>query len=193
MATNKERRDATRTNIILAARECFTRSGYEETHTDSILERAGISRGAMYHHFSSKREVFEAVYVSVVQETIAYSMKAGKDSESPLEELISACHAWLRLVRKPAIASILIEQGPQVLGWKRAREIESQSSLAPMRQALENACAAGELELPSVEIAALLINALLAEAALISLYRKPRASVSVQEASVRQFIEGLKS
>ena len=193
MATNRERREATRSNIISAARECFTKDGYEDTHTDNILERAGVSRGAMYHHFPSKRDVFEAVYSTLVEESIAHAVQVGADSDSPLQELITSCHAWLRFVRKPDVATILIEQGPQVLGWKRARDIEAKSSLAPMQTAIERACAAGELEVPSVAVTALLINALLAELALISVYRKPKVSVAAQEASIRQFIEGLKS
>lgn len=192
MATNRERREATRSNIIAAARECFTTDGYEGTHTDNILERAGVSRGAMYHHFPSKRDVFEAVYVTLVEESIAHAVQAGTDNLSPLEELIRSCHAWLRLVRKPDVATILIEQGPQVLGWKKARDLEAKASLAPMQNAIARACDAGELEVPSVEVTALLINALLAELALISVYRRPKISVAMQEASIRRFIEGLK-
>ncbi len=192
MATNEERRATTRASIISAARECFIRDGYDNTHTDSILERAGVSRGAMYHHYSSKRDVFEAVYVSVVEETIEHALRARTDLDSPLEELLAACGAWLSYVRKPEVARILLEQGPQVLGWKRARDIEAESSLTPMRSSLERACAAGEIEVPSVEVAALLINALLAEAALVSAYGKPRASSAVVEASIRKFVEGLR-
>ncbi|MEM6583418.1 MAG: TetR/AcrR family transcriptional regulator, partial [Pseudomonadota bacterium] len=109
MATNKERRESTRANILAAARECFTVDGYENTHTSSILERAQISRGAMYHHFSGKRDVFEAVYVSMVEESIEHALGATRGSGSPLEDLISACIAWLNWVRNPAVAAILIE------------------------------------------------------------------------------------
>ncbi|MFK8049600.1 MAG: TetR/AcrR family transcriptional regulator [Halioglobus sp.] len=192
MATNEERREATRSSIISAARECFIRDGYENTHTDTILERAGFSRGALYHHFSSKRDVFEAVYVSLVEETIAHALRTRIDSDSPLEELLAACSAWLGFVRKPEVARILLDQGPQVLGWKRARDIEAESSLTPMRSSLERACAAGEIEVSSIEVTALLINALLAEAALISAYGKPRVSSAVLEASIRKFVEGLR-
>ena len=192
MATNEERREATRSSIVSAARECFIRDGYENSHTDTILERAGVSRGALYHYFSSKRDVFEAVYVSLVEETIARALRTRIDSDSPLEELLAACSAWLSFVRKPEVARILLDQGPQVLGWKRARDIEAESSLAPMRSSLEKAYAAGEIEVPSVEVTALLINALLAEAALMSAYGKPRTSIAVLEASIRKFVEGLR-
>ncbi len=192
MATNEERREATRSSIVSAARECFIRDGYENTHTDTILERAGVSRGALYHHFSSKRDVFEAVYVLLVEETIAHALRTRIDSDSPLEELLAACGAWLSFVRKPDVARILLDQGPQVLGWQRARDIEAESSLAPMRSSLERAHTAGEIEVSSVEVTALLINALLAEAALVSAYGKPRVSIAVLEESIRKFIEGLR-
>ena len=110
-----------------------------------------------------------------------------------MEDLVAACLAWLKWVRKPRVSSILIEQGPQVLGFKRARDIEAQWSLRAVRRSLERACAAGEIEVTSVEVTALLINAMLAEAALISAYRKPRVSIAAQEASVRQFLEGLRA
>ena len=192
MATNEERREATRSSIVSAARECFVRDGYENTHTDTILERAGVSRGALYHHFSSKRDGFEAVYAAVVEETIAHALRTPIDSDSPLDELLAACSTWLRFVRKPEVARVLLDLGPQVLGWKRARDIEAESSLAPMRRGLERANAAGEIEVPSLEVTALLLNALLAEAALISAHGKPRASLAVLEASIRKFVEGLR-
>ncbi|MEM1435644.1 MAG: TetR/AcrR family transcriptional regulator [Pseudomonadota bacterium] len=192
MATNEERREATRSNIISAARECFVSDGYENTRTETILDLAGVSRGAMYHHFSSKRDVFEAVYIALVEETIAHALRTGAAGDSPLEELLAACSAWLSFVRKPEVAKILLDQGPKVLGWKKARDIEAESSLAPMRSSLERAYKAGEIDVPSVAVAASLINALLAEAALISAYGKPRVSIAVLESSIRQFIDGLR-
>ena len=192
MATNQQRREATRANILAAARECFVREGYENTHTDAILERAGVSRGALYHHFPSKRDVFEAVYIAVVDETIAHALSARLDTASPLDELLAACHAWLSFVRKPEVAKVLLDLGPQVLGWKRARDIEAESSLAPMRSSLKRANAAGEIQVGSVEVTALLLNALLAEAALISAHGKPRASLALLESSIQQFVDGLR-
>ncbi len=193
MATNKERREATLSSIIAAARECFIRDGYENTHTDAILERAGVSRGALYHYFSSKRDVFEAVYVSLVEETIAHARRSPVGSDSPLEELVTSCIAWVNYVRKPGVAKILLDQGPQVLGWKKARDIEAKYSLTPMRKSLAKAHKAGEIKVSSVEISALMINALLAEVALISAHGKPRSSPAELEISIREFVEGLRS
>ncbi|MEM8547691.1 MAG: helix-turn-helix domain-containing protein [Pseudomonadota bacterium] len=192
MATNEERRTATRAAILAAARESFVREGYDRTHTSTILERASISRGALYHHFPSKEAVFEAVYIAVVEETVGEAGRHNAHNDSPLEALLAACLAWLKLVSKTNIAEILLIQGPQVLGWKRARDIEAVSSLPPMQQLLQQAHDLGEIDTPSVRVTALLINALLAETALIAAFGKPRASSAVLEAQVRQFIDGLR-
>lgn len=193
MTTQAERRAATRTRLIAAAREHFARDGYHATHTNSILEQAGVSRGALYHHFPSKQDLFEAVFVDISNETIQQAGRHGMGDESPLENLISACLAWLRAVCQAEVATILLDQGPQVLGWKRARDLEATTSLALMKRALKLAIDAGEIEVPCVELAARLINALLAEAALAALHGEPETSSATQEAAIRQWIEGLRT
>ncbi len=193
MATQAERRAATRAKLISAARELFARDGYAETHTNDILEYTGLSRGALYHHFANKQELFEAVFVAITDEVIDYAVKHGKRTGSSLESLISACIAWLRAVRKPEAAAILLNQAPQVLGWKRARDLEANSSLLLMTKSLDHAIATGEVQVPSVELAARIINAMLAEAALAVLHGDPATSVAKQEAAIRQFLEGLRS
>lgn len=174
------------------ARECFTRNGYENTSTQEVLERSSLSRGALYHHFKSKQDLFEAVFIAISDEAIEYAVKHGARGKSPLEDLTNACLAWLRAAQRPEVAAILLDQGPMVLGWKRARDLEAESSLALMRQSLERAVAAGELEVHSIPFTARLLNAIVAEAALSSLHDKPRITRATQQATIRQFIEGLR-
>ena len=190
MATQAERRAETRGRILAAATSRFAAAGYEATSTEAILADAGVSRGALYHHFGSKQELFEAVFVSVSDETIARALDAAGAEASPLEELIRGCLGWIRAVRRPPAAAIVLTEGPRVLGWKRARDLEARTSLGLMVRSLERAIAAGEVRVPSVTLAARYINAALAEAALASLHgeRTPLAEV---EASLRQLIGGL--
>ncbi len=192
MATQQERRELTRAKLVDAARVHFVRDGYDNTHTNDILARAGLSRGALYHHFGSKQELFEAVFVAASDDAITRAVRRGGRRSSPLEELTLACLAWLKTVRHPQFASILLDQGPQVLGWKRARDLEARSSLGIMLRGLERAMDAGEVQVPSLELSARLINAMLAETALAALHREPATSVAKQEATVRQFIEALR-
>lgn len=191
MATQAERRAATRRRLIDAARQCFASDGYDQTSTEQIRERAGVSRGAMYHHFGSKREIFEAVFQEVSDETIRAAIREGGAGESRLDDLTRACLAWLREVRRPQAAAILLDQGPQVLGWQRARDLEAETSLGLMEAALEQASLTGEIEVVSVPLTARLLNAVLAEAALVAVNESLVSAAVDLERSIRQFIEGL--
>lgn len=146
----------------------------------------------MYHHFASKRELFEAVFREVSDQTIRRAVRrTGNGGGSPLAELTNACLAWLREVQDPSVAFILLDQGPHVLGWKRARDLEAETSLGLMAGALESAVAAGEVDVVSVRVTAQLLNALLTEAALVALDDAPEPSPAELEVSIRQFIAGL--
>lgn len=191
MATQAERRAATRGRIVSAARERFASHGFEATSTSEILADAGVSRGALYHHFETKREVFEAVFLEVSEGAIERAARSVGRGESPLEDLVSASFAWLKEVRKPEVGKILLDQGPQVLGWKRARDLEARTSLHLVKQSLERAADAGEIAVPSIDLAAKLVNALLAEAALARMYDE-RTRVGQVEETLRRFLSGLR-
>jgi AcrR family transcriptional regulator len=191
MATQSERRAATRAALIDAAQKLFAKQGYEATSTDQILAGAGVSRGAMYYHFATKQDVFEAVFVAASDGAIYRSGRASKVTSSPLESLTNACLTWLKEVRKPEVAAILIDQGPQVLGWKRARDLEAETSLGLMTSGLSAAADAGEIEVPSVDLAARFLNAALAEAALVTLHGERRVTQAELETSIRRVIAGM--
>ena len=191
MATQEQRRESTRARLLQAATALFARNGYEATSTEAVLEAAGVSRGALYHHFETKQELFAAVFESVSRSAVERSAARVRPGQSPLEALIEGCLAWLREARKPQVAAILLDQGPPVLGWQRAREIEYRFSLGVMRASVQNAVDAGELEVASVELTSSLINAALAEAALAALHSHGRISAKTVERSIRQLIEGL--
>lgn len=150
-----------------------------------------MSRGAMYHHFPSKRDLFEAVFEEVSTTAIRRALHAGTSGQSPLTDLTHTCLAWLREVQDPQTAAILLDLGPHVLGWKRARGLEAETSLGLMEAALERASEAGEIQVASVPVTAQLLNAILTEAALVAAHSSPSASSSGLEAAVRQFIAGL--
>lgn len=174
---------------MAAARELFSAKGFDATTTADILTAAGVSRGAMYHHFETKADVFEAVFTDVSDEAIRRASHAGGRQDSPLEELIAACLGWLAEVRTPEVASLLLDQGPQVLGWERARELEARTSLALMKSALERAAAADEIDVRSIDLTARLLNAVLAEVALAALHGETELTADAQEAEIRRLFE----
>ena len=190
MATQAERREATRGRLLDAAARLFAEQGYESTSTQQILDAAGTSRGALYHHFATKQAIFEAVFERVSNEAIARASR-GTTSGSALEALTRSCLNWLREVRRPEVGALLIEQGPQVLGWKGARDLEAKTSLGLVTQSLEAAVESGELSLQSVELSARFLNAALGEAALASIHGGTGISQRAVERAIRQLIEGL--
>jgi AcrR family transcriptional regulator len=191
VASQAERRAATRKRLIEAGHALFVSDGYDATSTDALLAHAEVSKGAMYHHFASKQELFAAVYEQVAQASLARALRGQRPGSSELDTLVEGCTRWLREARKPEVATILLEQGPRVLGFAGARDLEARTSLPLMKRGLERAVEAGEIELDSVDLAARLVNAMLGEAALASLGNRRRPSRSTIERTVRRFIEGL--
>ena len=129
----------------------------------------------------------------VSSEAVAYAIEQGGEKEGALEALLESCFAWLQTVRQAEVASILIDQGPRVLGWERARELEGKTSYRPMRKSLERAVAEGAIRVESVPLATRFINAMLTEAAMELLYSESRVSKRKTELMLRQFIEGLRA
>jgi len=192
MASQAERRAATRARIVEAAHRLFVERGFDDTTTTMILDGAGVSRGAMYHHFSSKEDVFAAVFESVTRKTIAESVVRSGPDGSPVDALVAGCLAWLDNVSRPAVATILLDEGPAVLGWKRCRDIDDSQSLRLMIASVRAAVAAGEIETSSVELTARIINAALSELAL-ALVHQPGDRIDREDArlAVTRLVEGL--
>jgi AcrR family transcriptional regulator len=143
----------------------FSTVGYDATSVTDILEAAGVSRGAIYHHFRSKEDVFAAVFLQVSTAAIRDAARRIPKAATPFEALVAGCLGWLDAVENDEVRRILIVDGPRALGWERARTLEEGASLGVVRTAIANAVASNELTVASVDVAARLINAMLSEAA----------------------------
>lgn len=190
MARQVQRREKTRAALLKHAKRLMLRHGYEATTTQMILDAAGLSKGALYHHFSSKTEIAEAIYAQTSRHAIATATQAPTGEQSHLESLRQSAMAWLDQIKHPVNARILFELGPQALGWQRAKAIEDESSLATMTASLVAAVEAGEVVLPSPAVTARMLNALLAEAALLHLELGDSARPEV-ERTLQSFFDGL--
>jgi AcrR family transcriptional regulator len=191
VATQEERHRATRSRIVTAAHRLFVRDGVEATSTEAILTEAGISRGALYHHFASKQDVFAAVYDLEAAGAIERAMARVRPTGSAMETLIRTCLAWLREARKPEVGRLLLQDGPAVLGIQQCREIEARHSLGRMMAAIEAARDAGEMKVASVELTARVLNATLGELAVVLAEDRRRKTLAEADAIVRHMVEGL--
>ena len=167
MATQAERSASTRSAVVDAARAQFAARGYEHVSVADILRAAGVSRGALYHHFAGKADVFAAVFVTVATDAIRAAARHIPRDASSGTALRAGCLGWLDVVDDPAIGQILFVDAPNALGWERARALEELFSLGVVRRGIAAAIRAGELAPVPVDLAARMINAMLTEAALV--------------------------
>lgn len=181
--TQAQRSEATRGALIDAARGLFAERGYEAVGTEEIVRAAGVTRGALYHHFGGKAELFEAVYERLEAESTERVARIvlGSDLESPLAAMRAGIGAFLDECAEPELQQIALRDAPAVLGWERWREIAAGNGLGLIEASLTAAIEAGEVrELPVRPMAHLLLGALDEAAMLVSRGDDPvdRAEVS---------------
>src|SRR5690348_2578258 len=124
--TKAEQREATTAALIAAARELFAERGYANVGTEEIVQRAGVTRGALYHHFKGgKEELFRAVLVQLSAELMQRVVEAAGATNDPFEELVAGADAFLDASMTPEIQRIVLIDGPSVLGWEVWRAIDS--------------------------------------------------------------------
>ncbi|MDR6887231.1 MULTISPECIES: TetR/AcrR family transcriptional regulator [Variovorax] len=137
--TNRERTEATRLALIDAARALFVSKGYGETSTPEIAVAAGITRGALYHHFADKRDLFRQVLVREA-ETVAADIEAATPRQlTPREALLQGSKAYLDAMAAPGRTRLLLIEGPAVLGLEESMAIDAATSANSLREGLENA------------------------------------------------------
>ena len=123
--TQADRSAATRTALIDAARLLFAEHGFAGVGTEAIVHGAAVSRGALYHHFADKTELFAAVLDDVEGE-VSGQLAAGVRADASggfVEVMLRSVEAWLDACGRPEVQRIVLVDGPSVLGWARWREI----------------------------------------------------------------------
>ena len=161
--TQAERSGQTRTALLDAARGLFGTLGYAAVSTTEIVAEAGVTRGALYHHFADKRELFRAVYEGVEEDLTRRSAAALTlgDSEDIVAALIAGGEAFLDACLDRPIRRIVLEDGPAVLGWAEWRAIGERHGLGVIEGALRYGVESGRLrELPVRASAHALLGAL---------------------------------
>jgi AcrR family transcriptional regulator len=180
--TQAERTEATRAALIDAARRLFTERGYEAVGSEEIVRAAGVTRGALYHHFGGKPGLLEAAYERLEAESTerVAGIVLGSGSKSPLAAMVAGIEAFLDECAKPELRQIALHDAPAVLGWERWREIGAAHGLGLIEASLSAAIEAGEIRpLPVKPLAHLLLGALDEAAMLIARSEDPEARAEV--------------
>jgi AcrR family transcriptional regulator len=160
--TKAEQSELTQEALLKAARALFTEKGYAATATEEIVQRAGVTRGALYHHFRDKEELFQAVFAAAERELVEKVRAAiGSAQLGPWEGLAVGCQAFLDACLEPAVQRIILLDAPSVLGWETWRRIDAEYGLGLVRQGLQAAVDTGYIDpLPVEPLAHMLLGAL---------------------------------
>ena len=138
---------STKRALVDVAQELFTEHGYAATSLDAIVAGARVTKGALYHHFSGKQALFEAVFDRVETDGAQAIQASLKGHRDPWEKALAGLRAFLDVVRQPSYSRIVIQEGPSVLGYERFREQEERSTFAYVLDIVRAVLNAGEWEL----------------------------------------------
>jgi AcrR family transcriptional regulator len=185
---------ATRDALIEAALDLFTERGYSAVGTEEIVARAKLTRGALYHHFTDKRDLFRAVFERVEGDLMERIGRTMTGAENPWELIIAGMRAFLDACEEPAVKQISLTDAPAVLGWQEWREIDNRHGLGLTRAALDGAEQAGLIRPIATEPMAHLFVAALSEAAFIIAHaEQPKKARAEVEEALLQLVEGLRA
>jgi AcrR family transcriptional regulator len=190
--TQAERSAATREALISSARVLFAERGFAGTAREDIVERAGVTRGALQHHFGGKEGLFRAVVELLEQELVARIAIAAMGVVDPMEQLRRGCGAFLDSAIDPAVRRIVLLDAPAVLGWQAWREIDAADGLGLVIEGLNAVMDTGAIERRPVEVLAhLLLGALNEAAMLVANADDPQAIRGVVGATVDHLLDCL--
>lgn len=166
--TQAQRSAATRDALLAAARPLFAADGFGRVSADAIAKAAGVTRGAMYHQFDDKTELFAAVFEAVEQEVMERigAAVAGSGKTDPIEFMRLGSRAWLDACAEPAVHRIILLEAPSVLGWERWREVGMRYGMGLVQGLLEHAIESGRIPKQPVRPLAHVMIGALDEAAL---------------------------
>jgi AcrR family transcriptional regulator len=177
---------ATRGQLIEVATGLFADHGYEGTSIEAVLTAAGVSRGALYHHFAGKEALFTAVLEALSERITAQLTEITSGCTDPVDAVRTSALAWIDLAGDPVIQRIMLVDAPSVLGWEQWRAMDEGRTVGAMRAMLQAVSDTGRLPGELVGPFAHMILAALDEAALI-VARAPDSRVAVAEE--RQAVE----
>jgi AcrR family transcriptional regulator len=191
--TQASRSAATRAALVTAARPLFATKGYAAVGTDEVARAAGVTRGALYHQFAGKEELFAEVFEQVereITERIAADLFAG--GGEPTGVLHDGIDAWLAACAEPEVHRIVLIDAPAALGWERWREIGERYGVGLVEAAIQSLIDAGALpDQPVRPLAHVLIGAL-EEAALYASRAEDRESATAEvRVALAALVDGL--
>ena len=193
--TQAGRRAATRAALVGAARPLFAERGYAAVGTEEIVRAAGVTRGALYHHFGGKEALFLAVFEQVEEELLEQigERVAASGATDPLAALRAGLDEMLALAADPGLAQITLLDAPAVLGWEQWREVGWRYGMGLTEAVLQAAVEAGEIrDQPLRPLAHVLLGALDEAALYVARAEDQKTAQAQMTAVLEALLQGLR-
>lgn len=193
-ATRRQQYSAsTKRALVDVATELFTVQGYAGTSLDAIVAGAQVTKGALYHHFSGKQALFEAVFEKVEAEASKTIGTAVRTTKDPWQKAVVGLRQFLAIVQQPAYSRIVIQEGPVVLGYERYREQEERSTFGIVQEIVSSVLRSYDLEPSMVEtFSRVFFGAMSAAGAAVSSAEDTKQASAEVEAAIAFILAGLR-
>jgi AcrR family transcriptional regulator len=123
-------------NLIRIARLQFTEHGYAQASTETIVQQAGLTRGALYHHFGSKKGLFKAVLEEVQRDVARRVAEVSMEKENPWDQLIAGCRTFIQASLEPDAQRIMLIDGPAIFGWVEWRKMDAENAMRLLEESI---------------------------------------------------------
>jgi len=184
--------DTTRA-LLISARALFGNRGYAAVSMNDIVAQAGVTKGAVYHHFRDKRALLRAVVAELEAEIADEIRTVIADIDDPVDQLQAGCQVFLDGCLDPIARRIVLLDAPAVLGWQEAREIDMANGLGIVVALLERGMTAGSIQRQPVRsLAHLFIGAAIEAGMLIAHAKDPRAERGLVATPLLAWLESLR-
>lgn len=184
----------TRSELMRTARELFAERGYAGVGTEEIVARAGVTRGALYHHFEDKKDLFRAVHEELERDLVASIGERIAGIDDPWELLVTGVRAFLDACTEPALMRIALVDAPVVLGWEEWRDIDTRYGLGLVSFGLQNAMDRGLFRRQAVRPLAHLLAGSMTEAAMMIAHAPDHEAARREvEGPLLAILEGLRA
>ncbi len=188
--TQAERTEATTQELVATAHTLFAERGFVGTSIEDMVVAAGVTRGALYHHFTSKTDLFRAACALEMQRLAQVYVEAGARRRDPWKRLEVGCLAFVDACREPGVQQIVFLDSPAVLGWEGTRELQQQHVIALLEDGLREAISAGLLRPRPVEPLASLLFGAISEAGMVAA-RSPEIDAAALRAELKRVFKAL--
>ncbi len=183
----------TANKLLAIARKAFAKQGYAATRTGDIITQANVTKGALYHHYPSKRHLFEAVYRAVEDEAAERIAVACEAATNPWDRLLEGCYAYMETCQDPEFRRIMRIDAPAVLGMEKWSEIDREYGVQRLLPALQSLLDAGVIDVPVVEAFTWQLTGAMNEATFwIAQHHSPDTALHESKKALRLILESVK-